>query len=512
MPIQPVSGKIVSQELNNNFSYLESTIKNIDKGSPKGAYEKVADLVATYPNGDDGIYIITGNGYWYFWNGTSWEAGGVYQGTELRNGSVTGVKLDTQFRYKGYLNAGENLNQIVDDGAYLVGSIIGKPSGITGTIQVVENIKVFDRWIIQKIYDFNNPSVYWTRRIDQTTFTPSEWAKSINTPDIIAAKGSTVNVDSATEQGTYIVLATASGTFPDDWVVGSYAGTLFVTNENNRFVTQRLVKLNDPVNRYIRTIDTQTGNKYRWLKEPSLSPLAFKTIVCLGDSITEFGNYPEVIANRTGATVYNCGFGGTRLANHGEPNYDAFSVAKIVESIVSGDWSEQEEANATTGYTTTFDNIKNIDFNTVDHITIFAGTNDWAGTDRYGSVELGKDDDTTRETFKGAINYIIKTLLTAYPNIKITFFTPIWRSRIIAGDGHDSDIFPNRDGAMLIDFVDALINLGGKNHVSILDLYRNSGINKYNESNFLEDGVHPKKPKGYEHIGNKGSSFLIANY
>src|SRR5699024_4722412 len=81
MALKPVKGKIESQELNDNFSYLDSAIKNIDKGSPKGVYDTVQQLKNAHPNGDSGIYIVGTN--WYFWSNSEWKKGGVYQAQAL---------------------------------------------------------------------------------------------------------------------------------------------------------------------------------------------------------------------------------------------------------------------------------------------------------------------------------------------------------------------------------------------------------------------------------------------
>lgn len=513
MPIKPVSGKIDSQEINDNLSYLESIFQNLNINSPKGAYSTLTALQSAFPNGDNGVYIVSADGKWYYWNGSAWTAGGTYQSTTLASGIVTADKLNTQFDYRAYLNSNENLNNIVDAGTYYVNAATNKPGGITGTLHILEVTKVYSRWVVQRIYDFAAPHIVYSRRIDQSTASVTEWVKTINKDDVIASKENySANINSLITQGTYLILASATGTFPTGWNTGVETGTMLVTKDNGRFVTQRLMRLNDPTRRYVRTIDAQTSTPSEWVKEPNLSNLAGKKVVCLGDSITEFGNYPQIVSIRTGATVYNCGFGGTRLANHGEPNYDAFSTAKVVESIVSGNWSLQDSANTTTGYTTTYTTLKGLDFNNIDYVVIFAGTNDWAGTDTYGSVQLGEDTDTTRTTFKGAVYHIVKTLLEAFPHLKISFVTPIWRSRIVSGDGQDSDNFPNRDGVMLLDFVDAMKTMGNKNHIPVFDFYRNSGINKFNEARYLVDGVHPTDPVGYQHVGNKISVFLTSNF
>lgn len=42
---------------------------------------------------DKGIYVATDTGHWYYWNGSAYADGGVYQATELADGSVTTSKL-----------------------------------------------------------------------------------------------------------------------------------------------------------------------------------------------------------------------------------------------------------------------------------------------------------------------------------------------------------------------------------------------------------------------------------
>ncbi len=54
-----------------------------------------------------------------------------------------------------------------------------------------------------------------------------------------------------------------------------------------------------------------------------------KTMVAFGDSVTEFGNYPAIIAENTGMTVHNMGFKGTRLAYHPYSAYDEFSLTNL---------------------------------------------------------------------------------------------------------------------------------------------------------------------------------------
>lgn len=63
-------------------------------GSPKGVYATLTDLQTAFPTGTTGAYLVTADGHWYYWNGSAWTDGGVYQATGLVDGSVSGDKTD----------------------------------------------------------------------------------------------------------------------------------------------------------------------------------------------------------------------------------------------------------------------------------------------------------------------------------------------------------------------------------------------------------------------------------
>lgn len=63
-------------------------------GSPKGVYATLALLQAAYPTGTTGAYLVGADGNWYYWSGSAWISGGVYQAVELVDGSVTFDKTE----------------------------------------------------------------------------------------------------------------------------------------------------------------------------------------------------------------------------------------------------------------------------------------------------------------------------------------------------------------------------------------------------------------------------------
>lgn len=91
-----VSKEVSNLQINKaDKSYVDDITRGLASGSPKGTYPSWTSLTEAYPNGDNGIYVVLGDGKWYYWHtlDNMWKAGGVYQGTELQDNSVETVKI-----------------------------------------------------------------------------------------------------------------------------------------------------------------------------------------------------------------------------------------------------------------------------------------------------------------------------------------------------------------------------------------------------------------------------------
>lgn len=64
-----------------------------ESGSPKGVYDTLSALSTAHPTGTTGVYVVTADGKWYYWNSTAWTEGGVYQATAIADGSIVSNKL-----------------------------------------------------------------------------------------------------------------------------------------------------------------------------------------------------------------------------------------------------------------------------------------------------------------------------------------------------------------------------------------------------------------------------------
>ena len=254
--------------------------------------------------------------------------------------------------------------------------------------------------------------------------------------------------------------------------------------------------------------------------ESSGETLRGKTCVCLGDSVTALmappNDYPSVLASNTGMTVINGGFEGCRMSDpHPSATYAAFSAVKLADAIATGSWTTQdanisgfESGSYAPAHLTA---LKAVNWSNVDYITVEFGGND-AG-DQYVYIDNASNPtDTT--TYVGAARYVYNRIHTAYPNIKIMFFVPMYRYWI--SEGKDSDEMTFTLGGNTYhyyDWGDALIASPPASGVPVIDMYRTLGINATNRQTYLltSDQTHPSVA-GCELIAQKFETELTNHF
>ena len=220
-------------------------------------------------------------------------------------------------------------------------------------------------------------------------------------------------------------------------------------------------------------------------------PLMYgKKIVNFGDSI--FGNIrppkdlSTLISKHTGATVYNCAFGGCQMSSR-SGHWDAFSMYRIAYAVAHDDFSVQDDA-------ITYDDrpsyaaeplgtLKGIDFSKVDMITIAYGTNDFGE----GATNLDNvDNRLDTSTVCGALRYSLDQLLTAYPAIRICVLGLIYRTI----NGQSSDTYENAKHNTIAEYNAKLKEVADEFHVRFID-NSNIGFNAYTNLTYFSDGTHP---------------------
>ena len=239
-------------------------------------------------------------------------------------------------------------------------------------------------------------------------------------------------------------------------------------------------------------------------EESESTSLAGKVIVNFGDSI--FGNYQapvdisSMIAEKTGATVYNVAFGGTQMSASGDELYDAFGMEKLADAIATGNFDLQDSyiasGNAPAAFSGYLNTLKAIDFSTVDIITISYGTNDFVN---------GK----SLEDVKKAAQYSIETIRKAYPNVEIVLCTPTYRFWLdengnFVEDSNTKEI----EEIKLTDYIDLYKEIGTDYSVLVIDNYSDCGITAATRDLYFTgtDSTHPNEAGRQmiaEHMANE---------
>lgn len=172
----------------------------------------------------------------------------------------------------------------------------------------------------------------------------------------------------------------------------------------------------------------------------------------LGDSISDYlFSYPHLIAPKYNMTLTHMALAGRSMAKRGEAT--------------------------DTQYPPLVNVYKNVPID-ADIITVWIGTND-----KGSNVAIGDINSTDETTFLGAYNVMLSWLIDNRPNAKILLITPMQRSDALG-----------QTGTPLIDYVNAVEQLGEKYGKRVLNMYKNSGLYVYSDvvkQQFIPDGLHP---------------------
>ena len=254
-------------------------------------------------------------------------------------------------------------------------------------------------------------------------------------------------------------------------------------------------------------------------------PLNNKWILNFGDSI--FGNYNDdtsisavIKSNSNAKYVWNLGFGGCRMSQYPTSTiYDAFSMCRLADAIYNNDFSIQEvqALNASASYFVGHVNLlKIVEWDKVDMITIAYGCNDVTNTVLVDNPN-NKEDTTT---YCGALRYSLRRITEKYPHIKIVVLTPIFEVYLNNGvydyDSDDENYGTKRGFTQVTDrkfrdYVNGAISVCKEFHVYCVNEYDELGFNKYNYSNYYEDGTHLNE-KGRKLRGERLAHLLSSVY
>lgn len=137
-------------------------------------------------------------------------------------------------------------------------------------------------------------------------------------------------------------------------------------------------------------------------------------------------------------------------------------------------------------------------------ITIMGGTNDFnydTDTDTENNIKIGENTDTENNTFKGALNKIITTILTHKSDIVVILMSPIGGLTKKANENLSTPL-KNGNGYTIYDYAKATKDIAEYHGLPFIDVY-NCGITIYNSKNYIEDGVHMNSEKGAKLVADK---------
>ena len=469
------------------LSELENTRKNTDKIASKDlSTGSDADKIHLGNLGSDVLDAMTGKTQVSI---PSVPTGGWVE-EDIANSAITAKKLAKDYQYRGQ-TTDTDLDRLVESGLYVIASSAphcphyGNDESESRLLEVTR-YGDGGKYIKQKVYYHQYDSEARPVFIRKGLFSKLSTLEFVANFDITDLNkiGSDFLADTYDNRGS---LST---------------GNLFEVNTDGNYLCESTVQNLPTVDKYIVSIHTYGDRKeyiakkianngsyiYSCYEYPDISGLTVRTdwknesgsdkskfdskkLIIFGDDISTANNakdgtvtsqsaYFGILASKYGWIVNNKSCVNATASDYGKSAYTDSNLQ------------------------TTIDNMTDLATSDDAYVAIFVGSEDYAE----GIATVGVDTNTTKDTFKGALNLAINKILTRAPHTKILLVTPIYRASIKSGDSlnGDTNLINNK---YLRDFATAIKDIADYNHIPCLDLYNECMINKYNSSTYLQNGI-----------------------
>ena len=415
---------------------------------------------------------------------------------DIADGAIVFNKYAEDFQYGGHFIEGD-IDNFVKEGIYTLGAkVIGLPKEIEEDEKEVRILIVKrpgPNYVMQEVRYTNDvryrPVYRRTANINRIQVTDFIKVEEINDKfkvhrDILSDDfsncGSLSNCDlfTITKEGHYIAeesvsnLPTREGIYEVD--IRAYGDRLLYeaaqigVSSCNIFISMQYKTAGEnPVNTQWYNISTYSRSKFE-----------NKTVHLFGDGILYgFGasnmgtkSIPSLLRDKYGMRIVNNALGDATAGGYDNNDLKDRCVLTQVETTPLGD---------------------------ADYAVIMVGTNDY----KCAISQMGTTQSLNDTTFMGSLNLIIKTFAEKNPLCKLLLVSPIYRARFRAGDNHNGDDYAIND-YKLFEFVNAMKEIATYNHIPFVDLYYECGINKWNYTAYLKDGLY-LNDEGHEMISTK---------
>ena len=548
--IQDIEGDIETEkdDRETEDANLRSLINSLASGSPLAA-SSTSEMTDTTK-----IYVNTSDGKWYYYDGDSWEIGGVYQASIIDGSMIDGDVLNNI------------LNNIVVRNQYIPSNNNIATDANFGYIPMYFPVNEDD---VIKINPVNNNwlCIYNENKVIQSRISTASYTvasgiayvrfnlslSNLNTVDIkindvsifkkyyadwlLIKKSNLIN---STVKGRHITdncihsnkifneqlfitensVLTQTGTFPNASANSTYSHTELYPVEENDIVSSDYANSrwlvaydeNKDAVQYDNAIVSPYGHKsyvvpngVKYVALNILNSIKNDFSFSINDEIMELDNKRKL-----------------KWLDLDNYNYNRWNNKNM---IMFGDSIVLAQRTSDDGYVSRLKNgldlniatkmgysgakikdlvnpISQTNFAPYDLAYIAIGTNDLQAGSTEPIGTLGQIGDTTfnTTTFYGAYRACIERILTSNPNIRLVLMTPLQRK-----DLYNIDVnYVNDLGLKLIDYADMIIKLGEMYSLPVIDLYRKSGVNNLNLNGYTFDGLHPNIA-GYDFI----SGYLV---
>lgn len=183
--LEQKTDKITMQNLQTQVNNIETSKASKDELNAlgrlqlTGQYNTLEELKLAHPTGANGLFLVIADGFTYRWSGSEWIKSAQFQSTGIGDNSITFSKLVNSYDFDSN-RITDTINKKRKSGKYyLQYTVEGMPSEIRG-LCCIEYICALDRFIYQKVYEYDKPHIFYTRFFDSENYssTVTEWIKS----------------------------------------------------------------------------------------------------------------------------------------------------------------------------------------------------------------------------------------------------------------------------------------------------------------------------------------------